>query len=48
MEDKTRLQYEAPVAKTLELDIEGVVCASPTSSGTPGFPSSGFGEEKDW
>ena len=33
MEDKTRLQYETPVTKTLELDIEGVICASDVKGG---------------
>ena len=33
MEETTRLLYEAPVAKTLELDIEGLICASDVKGG---------------
>ena len=42
MEETTKLSYETPVAKVLELNGEGIICQS------PGFPSDGFGKEKDW
>ena len=33
MKETTRLLYETPVTKTLELDIEGVICASDVKGG---------------
>ena len=40
MKETTRLSYEPPVAKTLELNIEGIVCLSPGPYNSP-FPGSG-------
>ena len=40
MEETTKLSYETPVAKVLELNGEGIVCASGKYNG--------FGEEEIW
>lgn len=45
--NRLRLIYEPPVTLVFEVELEGVVCASPNFNTNPHF-NKPFNDEEDW